>query len=54
VLGRLGWQALEALQLALGLLESVLGQVGRLYLLAQLRGLGPLLVDISQLLLDRL
>ena len=54
VLGRLRRQALEALQLALGLLHRVLGQVGGLDLLAQLGGLGLRLVDLAELVLDRL
>ncbi len=54
MLGRLRRQPLEALQLALGLLARVLGQLGRLDLLAQLVGLGLLLVHLAELLLDRL
>ena len=54
MLGRLRRQPLEALQLALGLLHGVLGQPGRLDLLAQLLRLGLRLVDLAQLVLDRL
>jgi hypothetical protein len=54
VLGRLRRQALESLQLALGLLPGVLGQLRLLEPLAQLGGLGLRLVDLAQLLLDRL
>ena len=54
MLGGLRGQALEALQLALGLLPGVLGQARRLEALAQLLGLGRGLVHLAQLLLDRL
>src|SRR5438132_911670 len=54
VLGGLRRQPLEALQLAVGLLADVLGQIGRLDPLAQLVGLGRLLVSLTELLLDRL
>ena len=54
VLDRLGGKALEALQLTLGLLAGGLGQPGLGELLAQLLRLGLRLVDLAELLLDRL
>ena len=54
MLGRLRRQPLEAPELALGLLPRVLGQVRLLELLAQLLRLGLRLVDLAELLLDRL
>src|SRR4051794_3278639 len=54
VLGGLRRQALEAVELALGLLHAVLGQPRGLDLLAQLARLGLLLVDFAELVLDRL
>src|SRR5205823_13847829 len=54
VLGGLRRQSLEALQLALGLLARGLGQVGGLDLLAQLGRFRLRLVDLAELLLDRL
>ncbi len=54
VLHRLRRQPLEALQLPLGDLAGVLGQGGLLKLLAQVVGLGLRLVDLAELLLDRL
>ncbi len=54
VLGGLRRQPLEALQLALRLLPGVLRQLGGLEALAQLGRLGLDLVDLAELLLDRL
>ena len=54
VLGGRRRQALEASQLALGLLAGVLGKVRRLDPLPQLVDLGLLLVGLAELLLDRL
>ena len=54
MLDRLGGKALEALQLTLGLLAGGLGQPGLGELLAQLLRLGLRLVDLAELLLDRL
>ena len=54
VLGRLRRQALEALELALGGRLDVLWQPRLLKALAELLGLGLLLVHLAQLLLDRL
>ena len=54
VLGGRRRQALQAPQLAIGLLSGVLGEVRRLDPLAQLVDLGLLLVGLAQLLLDRL
>ena len=47
-------QPLEALELALGRLAGVLGKLGLVELLAQVRGLGLRLVHLAELLLDRL
>src|SRR5207248_11703885 len=54
VLGRLGREPLEALELALGLLAYLIRELGRLDPLAQLLGLCGLLVNLAELLLDRL
>ena len=54
VLGGLRRQALEPVELAVGLLADVLGQLDRRELLAQLAGLRRGLVDLAELLLDRL
>jgi hypothetical protein len=54
VLGRRGRQALEAGELAVGLPADLVGQVDGAELLAQLVGLGRLLVELAELLLDRL
>ena len=54
VLGGCRRQALEAPQLAVGLLSRLLGQLGRLDPLAELIDLGLLLVSLAELLLDRL
>ena len=54
VLGRLRGQPLEAPQLALGLLHGVLGKARLVELLAQLLRLDLLLVELAELLLDRL
>ena len=54
VLGRLRGKALEATQLALGLLAGMLGKVRLLDLLAQVRRLGLLLVHLAELFLDGL
>ena len=54
VLGGLRRQRLEALELAVDLLADLLGQLDRGELLAQLVGLGGRLVELAELLLDRL
>jgi hypothetical protein len=54
VLGGRGGQALEPLQLAVGLAPDLLGEVDRVELLAQLIRLGHHLVGLAELLLDRL
>ncbi len=54
VLGHRGLQPLEPAELALHLLVSLLGQVDRGQLVAQLVDLGGHLVGLAQLLLDRL
>src|SRR4051794_24769481 len=54
VLGRLGGQLLEAVQLALGLLAHVVGQRDLVELVAQVAGLFGGLVELPELLLDGL
>ena len=54
VFGRGGRQALEAPELAVGLLLRLLGQLGRVDPLAELVDLGLLLVGLAELVLDRL
>ena len=53
VLGRRGRDALQALELALGLLAHLFGQIGLVEAPAQLRGLGFLRTLLAELLLDR-
>ena len=54
MLGGLRREVLQAAELAVDLLAHVLGQVERRELLAQLVGLGGGLVELAELLLDRL
>src|SRR3954453_21574538 len=54
VLARRRRQTLEPRELALGLFAHRVGELDRIELLAQLLGLGALLVELAQLFLDRL